>query len=55
MSELNEKSLKVDINRLVEMTLSEPHWLRSNISFLPEIPKSHNGKALKFKLKELIA
>ena len=34
--------------------MSEPHWLRKNIAFETEIPKSHNGKALKYKLKSLL-
>lgn len=55
MVELDEKALKADINAHIEKTMSEPHWLRGNISFEAEIPKSHNGKALKFKLKALHA
>ncbi|KAL8870181.1 MAG: hypothetical protein Q9198_007694 [Flavoplaca austrocitrina] len=55
MVELDEKALKADINKHIEKTMSEPHWLRGNISFEAEIPKSHNGKALKFKLKALHA
>ncbi|KAL8894733.1 MAG: hypothetical protein Q9192_004087 [Flavoplaca navasiana] len=55
MVELDEKALKADINKHIEKTMSEPHWLRGNISFEAEIPKSHNGKALKFKLKVLHA
>ena len=53
--EYDEKTLRADINEHIEKTMSEPHWLRSNISFETEIPKSHNGKALKFKLKVLHA
>ena len=55
MAEPDEKSLKVEISKLIEGTMSEPHWLRKNIAFETEIPKSHNGKALKYQLKGLIA
>lgn len=52
MADLDEESLKADLNRHVEATLSEPHWLRKNIRFVEEFPKSSNGKPLKYKLKE---
>lgn len=53
-AELDEKTLKTELSKHIEQTMSEPHWLRKNISFETEIPKSHNGKALKYKLKELL-
>jgi acyl-coenzyme A synthetase/AMP-(fatty) acid ligase len=52
MTDVDEKSLKKDISRYIQSTLSEPYWLRQNIKFIEAIPKSHNGKALKFKLKQ---
>lgn len=52
MTTSTEHDLKKDINQHVESGLSEPHWLRNNIAIVAEIPKSHNGKALKFKLRE---
>ena len=55
MAELDERALKTEISKHVEETMSEPHWLRKNIAFETEIPKSHNGKALKYKLKALLA
>lgn len=54
MSDLNDRDLKKEINQHVESTLSEPHWLRNNIAIVTDIPKSHNGKALKFKLRESV-
>ena len=54
LAELEEKSVKLEISKHIEKTMSEPHWLKKNIAFETEIPKSHNGKALKFKLKELL-
>ncbi|KAL3430054.1 hypothetical protein BDV09DRAFT_189603 [Aspergillus tetrazonus] len=51
MADLDEEALKADLNRHVEATLSEPHWLRKNIRFVEEFPKSSNGKPLKYKLK----
>ncbi|KAM3067693.1 hypothetical protein ACMFMG_011433 [Clarireedia jacksonii] len=55
MAEVDEKTLKANINKEIELAMSEPHWLRKNIMFIEEIPKSHNGKALKYKLKSLLA
>jgi acyl-coenzyme A synthetase/AMP-(fatty) acid ligase len=55
MAEVDEKTVKADINKDIEANMSEPHWLRNNIRFMSEIPKSHNGKALKYKLKSLVA
>ncbi|KAL6712841.1 hypothetical protein ACLMJK_009553 [Lecanora helva] len=55
MAELDEKDLKKEVSKLIEETMSEPHWLRKNVAVLEEIPKSHNGKALKFKLKALLS
>ncbi|EPE34349.1 Acetyl-CoA synthetase-like protein [Glarea lozoyensis ATCC 20868] len=52
MTDIDEKSLKKDISGYIQSTLSEPYWLRQNIRFIDAIPKSHNGKALKFKLKQ---
>lgn len=50
-AELDEQTLKMELSRHIDGTMSEPHWLRKNIAFTAEIPKSHNGKALKYKLK----
>ncbi|KAL4812985.1 hypothetical protein BDW67DRAFT_193115 [Aspergillus spinulosporus] len=55
MADLDEEALKSDLNRHVEATLSEPHWLRKNIQFVEEFAKSSNGKPLKYKLKECLA
>ncbi|KAL4995967.1 hypothetical protein BDV10DRAFT_122716 [Aspergillus recurvatus] len=55
MADMDEEALKADLNRHVEATLSEPHWLRKNIRFVDEFPKSSNGKPLKYKLKESLA
>ncbi|RDW83777.1 AMP-dependent CoA ligase [Aspergillus mulundensis] len=52
--DLDEKALRQSIHGHIQETLSEPFWLRENIKFVEGIPKSHSGKALKFKLKELI-
>nr|WOZ30798.1 McfI [Coleophoma empetri] len=52
MTEIDEKGLKQAINKHIQTTLSEPFWLRQNIRFIEAIPKSHNGKALKYKLKQ---
>ncbi|KAL4966707.1 putative AMP dependent ligase/synthetase [Aspergillus stella-maris] len=52
--DLDEKALRQSIHNHIRETLSEPFWLRENIKFVEGIPKSHSGKALKFKLKELI-
>ncbi|KAL3470128.1 putative AMP dependent ligase/synthetase [Aspergillus californicus] len=46
--------LKEGIRQHIQQTLSEPFWLRENVMFVDAIPKSHSGKALKFKLRELI-
>nr|QIW91880.1 Ligase [Phialomyces arenicola] len=54
MTDVDEKSLKQAISQHIQTTMSEPFWLRKNIKFVENIPKSHSGKALKFKLKELI-
>ncbi|KAL4928071.1 uncharacterized protein BDV17DRAFT_298800 [Aspergillus undulatus] len=54
-TELDEDALKAELNRHVEGTLSEPHWLRKNIRFVEEFPKSSNGKPLKYKLRESLA
>lgn len=53
-AELDDKTLKMEISKHIEETMSEPHWLRKNIAFETEIPKSHNGKALKYKLRGLL-
>ena len=53
-AELDDQTLKMEISKHIEDTMSEPHWLRKNIAFETEIPKSHNGKALKYKLKDLL-
>lgn len=53
-AELEEKALVQDIKGHIEKTLSEPYWLRKNIRFVDGIPKSHNGKALKYKLVEML-
>lgn len=53
-AELDDETLKLEISKHVEETMSEPHWLRKNIAFETQIPKSHNGKALKYKLKSLL-
>lgn len=55
MAELDERALKTEISKHVEETTSEPHWVRKNIAFETEIPKSHNGKALKYNLEALLA
>nr|AMM63166.1 AniI [Aspergillus nidulans NRRL 8112] len=52
--DLDEKALRQSIQSHIQETLSEPFWLRENIKFVEGIPKGHSGKALKFKLKELI-
>lgn len=52
MTDVDEKSLKQAISQHIQNTLAEPYWLRQNIKFIEGIPKSHNGKALKFKLKQ---
>ncbi|KAL4865752.1 hypothetical protein BDV12DRAFT_187936 [Aspergillus spectabilis] len=52
--DLDEKSLRRGIHSHIQQTLSEPFWLRENVKFVESIPKSHSGKALKFKLKQLI-
>lgn len=54
-ADVDEKTLKADINKSIETTMSEPHWLKNNIRLVTEIPRSHNGKALKYKLKALVA
>jgi len=53
-TEMDEQTLREALAAHIQNTLSEPFWLRENIRFLEAIPKSHSGKALKFKLKELI-
>ncbi|KAL4884488.1 hypothetical protein BJY04DRAFT_225678 [Aspergillus karnatakaensis] len=53
-ADLDEKALRQSIQRHIQETLSEPFWLRENVRFIEAIPKSHSGKALKFKLKELL-
>lgn len=55
MVDVDEDIIKGELNRLVESALSEPHWLRKNIRFVDEFPKSSNGKTLKFKLRETLA
>ncbi|KAL4922592.1 hypothetical protein BDW62DRAFT_215651 [Aspergillus aurantiobrunneus] len=55
MAELDDDGLKAELNRHVESTLSEPHWLRKNIRFVDEFPKSSNEKPLKYKLRERLA
>ncbi|RDW80797.1 acetyl-CoA synthetase-like protein [Coleophoma crateriformis] len=52
MTDVDEKGLKQAINKHIQNTLSEPFWLRQNIRFIEAIPKSHNGKSLKYKLKQ---
>ncbi|KAL4880710.1 hypothetical protein BJY04DRAFT_207902 [Aspergillus karnatakaensis] len=52
MAGVGEEELRGELNRLVEAALSEVHWLRRNIRFVEEFPRSSNGKPLKFKLKE---
>ncbi|RDL32344.1 Acetyl-CoA synthetase-like protein [Venustampulla echinocandica] len=52
MTDVDEKTLKLAVAKHIQNSLSEPYWLRQNIKFIEAIPKSHNGKALKFKLKE---
>ncbi|KAJ5374362.1 AMP dependent ligase/synthetase [Penicillium concentricum] len=53
-TEMDEQTLREALAAHIQDTLSEPFWLRENIRFLEAIPKSHSGKALKFKLKELV-
>lgn len=55
MVDVDEETIKAELNRLVEGALSEPHWLRRNIRFVDEFPKSSNGKTLKFKLRETLS
>ncbi|BCS23694.1 putative NRPS-like protein biosynthetic cluster [Aspergillus puulaauensis] len=55
MVDVDEETIKAELNRLVESALSEPHWLRRNIRFVDEFPKSSNGKTLKFKLRETLS
>lgn len=52
MADLDEEALKAEYNRIIEGALSEPHWLRKNIKFVDEFPKSSNGKPLKYKLRQ---
>lgn len=52
MTDEDEETLKVELNSLIEGALSEPHWLRKNITFVDEFPKSSNGKPLKYKLRQ---
>ncbi|KAL4910502.1 hypothetical protein BDW74DRAFT_184412 [Aspergillus multicolor] len=52
MVELDEDALRAELNKHVEGALSEPHWLRKNVRFMGELPKSSNGKPLKYKLRE---
>lgn len=53
-TQMDEQTLREALAAHIQNTLSEPFWLRENIRFLETIPKSHSGKALKFKLKELV-
>ncbi|KAL5343854.1 hypothetical protein BJX70DRAFT_351911 [Aspergillus crustosus] len=53
--QLDEDALRGKLNKHVEATLSEPHWLRKNIRFVEEFPRSSNGKPLKYKLREGLA
>ncbi|KAJ5220197.1 NRPS-like protein biosynthetic cluster [Penicillium chermesinum] len=52
MTDTDEETLKAELNQLIEGALSEPHWLRKNITFVDEFPKSSNGKPLKYKLRQ---
>ncbi|KAL2797320.1 putative AMP dependent ligase/synthetase [Aspergillus keveii] len=52
--DLDEKTLRQGLQGHVQQTLSEPFWLRDNVTFVDSIPKSHSGKALKFMLKQMI-
>ncbi|OJK01764.1 hypothetical protein ASPACDRAFT_42028 [Aspergillus aculeatus ATCC 16872] len=53
-AQMDEATLRQALAAYIQNTLSEPFWLRENIRFLEAIPKSHSGKALKFKLKDLV-
>lgn len=53
-AQMDEATLRQALAAHIQTTLSEPFWLRENIRFLEAIPKSHSGKALKFKLKDLV-
>lgn len=51
MAEFDEEELRESIDEHVQSQLHETHWLHERIVFLPEIPKSQNGKVLKKDLR----
>src|SRR5690348_14548470 len=53
-SACSDEELRDSIDDLVENSLHETHWLNGRIEFVPEIPKSQNGKVLKKVLREMI-
>ena len=55
MADLDEEELRDSIDDQVESRLHETHWLNGRIDFLPDIPKSQNGKVLRRELRVMIA
>jgi acyl-coenzyme A synthetase/AMP-(fatty) acid ligase len=55
MADLDEEELRDSIDDQVESKLHETHWLNGRIDFLPDIPKSQNGKVLRRELRDMIA
>ena len=51
MIDVNEEDLRERIDEHVQDQLHETHWLHERIRFIPEIPRSQNGKILKKVLK----
>lgn len=54
MCDVDEEELLESIDEHVQSKLHETHWLHERIVFLPEIPKSQNGKILKRELRTLV-
>jgi acyl-coenzyme A synthetase/AMP-(fatty) acid ligase len=53
-SAFSDEELRDSIDDLVENSLHETHWLNGRIEFVPEIPKSQNGKVLKKVLRAMV-
>lgn len=47
----DEETLKKEIAKHVQDTLTEPHWLHRRVEFVPEFPRNQAGKILKYKLR----